>query len=255
MGKPDKGLDRQDGRGRRTIARAGSTNPILRTGPILGTGAEFNDEYSLPGRLVKDGLDDAVPRVIDVDLMSSCRGVTGRHLGGVLMVVLLLVGCSDVRRRQSALDACALLTPATIEAVIGVPFDRPRRGQILRGGDGRATMSSCSWVSRTALTVPGQTEPDAGDTVRVTLAVWTWPSGSGGAVRYVRAMERSGGGVVGGSTRIRSLGERAYWDGSVHVAKGDVSMTLGVRPLVGLFSDEKDLAQERQLARQVLNRL
>lgn len=124
---------------------------------------------------------------------------------------------------------------------MGEGEERPPVG----GGENAGRMTTCAWLA---------TSDEPGSAI-VTLLVWAWPPGSGGAGNYLDSFRKAAEEYQDlPAPEPVSLGEEALWDGtSVSVRSGDVSFSISV--------SEKDLdpaagkAESQALADVVLSKL
>lgn len=178
----------------------------------------------------------------------TMRISTIRPLAAVFAVAatLTLGACSDdgsASAKAKKIDACSLLTPDQVQAVVGQPFKPARNGSTAGGGKNEGAMTSCHWdAASEAVRAPD-----------VTLMVWTWPAGTKGAQNYIHSFSdahKQDASIP--EPEPVSLGDEAIWDGmGVDVRKGDVNFSLAI------IGPDKATARKAtmELARKVLDKL
>ena len=151
-------------------------------------------------------------------------------------------------------DACALLTPDDVSAVVGAKVEAGQRndsGQVEGGG----FSSTCVWKVAGA-PVPSAAGPEGpfGGARFAMLNTITWPAGSGLAQKYLADFYQAAKDNLIDNTPVPvKVGDGALWWGDgVAARKGDVS--FGVSAHVG--SDKPtERALEEALARKVAAKL
>ena len=116
----------------------------------------------------------------------------------------------------SVIPACPLLTPDEVGAAFGIPL-RSAEQEPSGGGEGEGRMTTCLWT-------PADGEPGA----TLSLVVWSWPPGDGGAAGFLETLR-----ILAGEesdrppTETLAIGDDALWDGDrVYLRKGGTSVTL-----------------------------
>lgn len=209
-----------------------------------------------------------------------------RVIAAVAAAFVLLQGCSDESAKEAAkeetpasvgpaapgprpdqplaefgasfrprVDACALLTLEEVEAAVGSAMEGPTAGNTAGRGADEGAMTSCSFASKSDTTnaAPAQILAELQRTWYVTVTVWSWPMEQG-AVNYVTAMRDAP--MTGEPPRdVDGLGEEAVWNGTLHVRKGHVSISLDVRPPRSMDSDVDEMELESLLLRAALKRI
>lgn len=150
------------------------------------------------------------------------------------------------------INACELLTPAEISAVVGLPVDNGRRQDEGMARDGQYS-SACIWTIEPGKPLD-QTAPGRGRRF-VILNAQRWPAGKDMAKKFLQAFHESADqGVIANKPVPRKFGDEALWWGDgLAVRRGDVSFGLSV------FMPKRDVARtsamEEKLAPHVLRRL
>jgi hypothetical protein len=132
---------------------------------------------------------------------------------------LLCIGLSPLAALAevaAVIPACPLLTPDEVAATFGIPLRSVER-EPSGGGEGEGRMTTCLWT-------PADGKPGA----TLSLVVWSWPPGDGGAAGFLETLR-----ILGEETTDRppvetlAIGDDALWDGDrVYVRKGGTSVTL-----------------------------
>jgi len=134
-------------------------------------------------------------------------------------------------------------------------MDGPETGPTAGGGRGEGKMSSCSFASRSDSenAAPAQLLAELNSTWFVTVTIWVWPEGGLGARNYINAM-RDAPMTDEPVQTVDGLAEEAVWNGTLHARKGNVTVSVDVRPAKSV--DEPDeMVKERTLMEQALERL
>jgi hypothetical protein len=127
------------------------------------------------------------------------------------------------------INACALLLPAEITQVIGLPVEPG-----VRHDDGlvsnRSYSSSCIWEVRTPTPAPADPDKPLGGKSFVILNAMQWPSGSGLAHTFLDSFRKAAmDGTIPGKPSPRNFGDEALWWGDgLAVCKGDFSFGISV---------------------------
>lgn len=158
--------------------------------------------------------------------------------------------------KLQGVDACSILNAEDVAEVIGHAMEGPNVGPSAGGGLGEGKMSSCSYESHSDAENAAPAELLAelnSSTWFVNVTVWVWPSGGQGARNYIQAMRDAP--MTGDPVRtVDGLGDEAVWNGTLHARKGDVTVSLDVRPAKSADSPD-EVTKERTLMEQVLRRL
>jgi len=151
-----------------------------------------------------------------------------------IAAVALLAGCSDQGTSQTSaqtgtppgtalaveIAACPLLAREEVAAAVERDMFAGEEGSPIGGGAGSGRMTSCAWKE----------DLDGPAPTLVTLLVWSWPPGSGGATNYLASFRKAAQEYADlPEPEPIALGEEALWDGtSLHARTGDVSFSIGV---------------------------
>ena len=137
-------------------------------------------------------------------------------LAAALLAGVLLPPLAATAEVASVIPACPLLTPDEVAAVFGSPFTAAEQ-EPSGGGEGEGRMTTCFWT-------PADGKPGA----TLSLVVWSWPPGDGGAAGFLETLR-----ILADETPDRppaetlAIGDDALWDGDrVYVRKGGTSVTL-----------------------------
>jgi hypothetical protein len=115
----------------------------------------------------------------------------------------------------SVIPACPLLTPDEVTAVFGSPFMAAEQ-EPSGGGEGEGRMTTCFWTPADG--TPGAT---------LSLVVWSWPPGDGGAAGFLETLRLLAGEESDRTAETLAIGDDALWDGDrIYVRKGGTSVTL-----------------------------
>jgi hypothetical protein len=116
----------------------------------------------------------------------------------------------------SVIPACPLLTAHEVTAVFGGPFAAAEQ-EPSGGGEGEGRMTTCFWT-------PADGRPGA----TLSIVVWSWPPGDGGAAGFLETLR-----ILSDESPDRppaetlAIGDDALWDGDrVYLRKGGTSVTL-----------------------------
>jgi hypothetical protein len=152
-------------------------------------------------------------------------------------------------------NACALLLPAEITQVVGLPV-----GPGMRHDDGLVPngsySSSCIWEVHPPTSAPADPDKPLGGKSFVILNAMQWPPGSGLAHTFLESFRAaSADGTIPGKPSPRNFGDEALWWGDgLAVCKGDFSFGISVF-LPASSSDSPKGATEERLAPLILRRL
>jgi hypothetical protein len=151
-----------------------------------------------------------------------------------------------------AINACDLLTPTEITAVVGLPVDNGRRQDDGMSRDGQYS-STCLWTIEPGKPLD-QTAPARGRRF-VILNAQRWPAGRDMAKKFLEAFHESAEqGVIPNKPAPRKFGDEALWWGDgLAVRKGDVSFGLSV--FMPKRDVPRDSVMEEKLVPEVLRRL
>jgi hypothetical protein len=186
---------------------------------------------------------------------------------GHIAAFLCTLGVSALAARAHGLDekpaqapplqinACALLLPAEITQVIGLPVEPG-----VRHDDGlvpnQSYSSSCIWEVRTPTPAPAEPDKPLGGKSFVILNAMRWPSGSALAHTFLDSFRNASmDGTIPGKPSPRNFGDEALWWGDgLAVCKGDFSFGISVF-LPGSGDKLPKGALEERLAPLILRRL
>ena len=154
------------------------------------------------------------------------------------------------------IDACALLTPAQIEAEIGHAVDAGDRRDAGLQPDG-SWSSSCVWILKDDSAAPADAAAPLRNRSFVILNAVQWPLGSGRAHEFLDAFHAAAAsGVLPRAPQPRRIGDDALWWGDgLAVRTQDVSFGLSVLlrrarpPAPGAFEERLAPFVLRQLDR------
>jgi hypothetical protein len=141
-----------------------------------------------------------------------------------ILTAALLVGAICLPLAATAevapvIPACPLLTPDEVAAVFGSPFAAAEQ-EPSGGGEGEGRMTTCFWT-------PADGKPGA----TLSLVVWSWPPGDGGAAGFLETLRLLAEEESDRIAETLAIGDDALWDGDrVYVRKGGVSVTLATSP-------------------------
>lgn len=169
------------------------------------------------------------------------------------MAAIQARGEGDIYLEQWAaeINACALLSSASIEQVTSFPVETGVRRDVGYAPDGSYT-STCVWmVERERAAAADPTVPRS----FVILNIRKWPDGSGLAGTFLQEFrEAAERGEIPSEPSSREFGDAALWWGDgLAVEKGDVSFGLSV-VMPGANASYPG-AFEAELAPQILQRL
>jgi len=176
-----------------------------------------------------------------------------------LALLALVIGCAAGARAADPadpahpVDACALLSPDDVAAVVGAsvePGQKNDSGQV----DGGGYSATCLWkVSGAPVASAAPEAPFSGARFAM-LNTITWPAGSGLAQKYLADFYQAAKDNLIDNTPVPvKIGDDALWWGDgVAARKGDIS--FGVSTHVG--NDKTgERAMEEALARKVASKL
>ena len=174
---------------------------------------------------------------------------------GAVLATTVVAGCSDESGKSgkvAAVDACALLTVEDFNAVFDRTFNADKPGPSGGGGANQGAMTSCAWVSPGA-EVAGKPMASLNNTYFINLITWSWPVGSGGGDSYMNSFVEAAKTFNQPAPVPVTLGDAALWGGkSMHVKKGDVTMTLSLK---GPGDEASKKAAAESLMKTALGRL
>jgi len=160
-------------------------------------------------------------------------------LSTITVVASLLAACSGSSDGGSAaaeIAACPLLSSAELETVVGTPMGEGMEREPVGGGENAGRMTACAW----------EAVSDAPGAAIVTLQVWAWPPGSGGAANYLNSFREAAKTSKDLPTpEPVTLGDEAIWDGTGTIVRsGDVSFSValsekGLDPAVAKARSQK----------------
>ena len=134
----------------------------------------------------------------------------------LLLAATLFLPLPATAEVAALVPACPLLTLDEVAAAFGKPVAAAEQ-EPMGGAEGEGRMTTCFWVPA-----------DGGPGATLSLVVWSWPPGDGGAAGFLEALR-----IVAeedpGRPPVETLaiGDDALWDGDrVYVRKGGVSATL-----------------------------
>jgi len=130
--------------------------------------------------------------------------------------------------RPASVDACALLSPATVSEATGFPANAGIRRDSGYESNG-AYSSTCVWLLERDGSDTGHSGSLGGRSY-VILNVMRWPDGSGLADSFLQAFrEAAAAGEIPSMPTPRDFGDAALWWGDgLAVRSGDVSFGLSV---------------------------
>jgi hypothetical protein len=177
-----------------------------------------------------------------------------RALVTAMATTLLSGACSVALATEAPLEinACELLSPAEITAVVGLPVDQGQRRDDGLSRDGQYS-SSCIWTIEPGK-APDQTAPGRGRRF-VILNAQRWPAGRDMAKKFLQAFHDSADkGVIANQPVPRKFGDEALWWGDgLAVRRGDVS--FGISVFMPKRGEARTSVMEEKLAPQILRRL
>jgi hypothetical protein len=137
-------------------------------------------------------------------------------LAVALLAGTLFLPLSATAEVAPAIPACPLLTLDEVTAAFGQAVIAAEQAP-MGGGEGEGRMTTCFWT-------PVGGKPGA----TLSLVVWSWPPGDGGAAGFLETIR-----ILAEESPDRppaetlAIGDDALWDGDrVYVRKGGVSVTL-----------------------------
>jgi hypothetical protein len=170
-------------------------------------------------------------------------------------VIAALLSCAGSAKAEEgkALNACALLSPEEVSAVLGAkvgPADRKDSGTT----DDGAYSSTCIWKLADAPKAFDKADAPFGGTGFAMLNTITWPGGPEAAKKYLQDFyDAARDNLIDNKPVPVQAGDDALWWGDgVAVRKGGVSFGVSVH-----VSDDKkaEQAMEEALAKTVAGRL
>ena len=140
-----------------------------------------------------------------------------RSLASALfLAATLFLSLPTAAEIAAVIPACPLLTLDEVAAAFGKPVAAAEQ-EPTGGAEGEGRMTTCFW-----------TPADGGLGATLSLVVWSWPAGDGGAAGFLEALR-----IMAEEYPDRppvetlAIGDDALWDGDrVYVRKGGVSATL-----------------------------
>ncbi len=178
-----------------------------------------------------------------------------RHRAAAFISALLVCWCVKAHAASSdaALNACALITPEEVSAVLGAkvgPADRQDAGTT----DDGAYSSTCIWKLADAPKVSAKPDAPFGGTGFAMLNTITWPAGPDAAKKYLQDFREAAKSNLIDMTPVpvQAGDEALWWGDGVAVRKGAISFGVSVH-----ISDDKKAEQvmEEALARKIVGRL
>jgi len=147
----------------------------------------------------------------------------------IVLMLLPFVLTSATAESLPRVDACALLAPEQIEAVIGHAVEAGARRDAGLQADG-AWSSSCVWTLTAERALPANPAAPLRGRSFVILNAVQWPIGSGRAREFLDGFhEAAASGVLPHAPKPRPIGDEALWWGDgLAVRKDDVSFGLSV---------------------------
>ena len=135
-------------------------------------------------------------------------------LAAALLVGVTFLALPATAEVASVIPACPLLTPDEVAAVFGRPFAAAEQ-EPSGGGEGEGRLTTCFWT-------PADDEPGA----TLSLVVWSWPPGDGGAAGFLETLRLLAGEESDRTAETLAIGDDALWDGDrVYVRKGGTSIS------------------------------
>lgn len=173
--------------------------------------------------------------------------------GGSLALLIGTAACSTESRRETTIDACALLEKSEVEAALGgdvTPGERNDSGLLTDGAEAGVYSSTCVWRAVGAQS-PGGASLDGVDYVIVNAMQWPPEKDPEAFLQTFRDFAAQG--VIAHDPVPLAIGDAALWWGDgVAVAKDRTSYGISVR-LVG--EREKRRIAEEALAKTIALRL
>jgi hypothetical protein len=137
------------------------------------------------------------------------------HICAALLAGILLLPLAATAEVASVIPACPLLTPDEVAAVFGVPLAAAEQ-EPSGGGEGEGRMTTCLW-----------TPADGRLGATLSLVVWSWPAGDGGAADFLETLRLLAGEESDRTAETLRFGDDALWDGDrVYLRKGGTTVTL-----------------------------
>jgi hypothetical protein len=171
-------------------------------------------------------------------------------------VLLAACGQGGGAKTTGMINSCAVLDTADAPALIGVAFDAPESLRDQDAGEDMGKMSSCGLTSTAPDNEPSDLAGMAAqmqNTWFVTLMAWTWP-GEDSARGYMDSMRQSD--MLGSAPEnVADLGDDAVWNGSMHVRRGNVTLSMDVRGPAAESGERSEKALEAELLKRVLKAL
>lgn len=157
-------------------------------------------------------------------------------------------------RKPEQIDACALLAPAEISQIVGLPVETGVRRDAGYETNGSYS-STCVWAVKRGTAAPEDRTAPLGGRSFVILNAMRWPDGSGLARSFLEAFhEAARNGELPGKPSARDFGDEALWWGDgLAVRKRDVGFGISVF-MPGAASNHPG-EFEAQLAPKILRRL
>jgi hypothetical protein len=149
----------------------------------------------------------------------------------LLMLLPFGIAAAAAADPLPSIDACALITPAEIQSVIGHAVNAGARRDSGLEADG-AWSSSCVWtLTEEAVAAQGNVAAPLRGRSFVILNAVQWPLGSGRAREFLDAFHQAAAsGVLRQAPSPRKIGDEALWWGDgLAVRKNDVSFGLSVQ--------------------------
>lgn len=156
--------------------------------------------------------------------------------------------------KAEPMDACALLNPSEITAVINVPVEAGVRRDIGAMADGTYG-STCLWTVRLAEPAPENPAAPLGGKSFVILNVIRWPAGAGLAHTFLDSFRSAAQrGELPAPPSPRKFGDDALWWGDgLAIARKDVA--FGISVFIPASKPARPGIREEQLAPRILARL
>jgi hypothetical protein len=137
-------------------------------------------------------------------------------LAAVFLAGALFLPVAATAEVAAVIPACPLLTLDEVATAFGNPVVAAEQ-EPMGGGEGEGRMTTCFWT-------PADGKPGA----TLSIVVWSWPPGDGGAAGFLDTLR-----ILAAESPDRppaetlAIGDDALWDGDrVYVRKGGVSATL-----------------------------
>ena len=181
--------------------------------------------------------------------------VAARALSPAILASLALLAGPVAAEPQpggaEVLDACALVKPEEISAVLALQVRPGLRRDAGTTRDG-AYSSTCLWVVPLAEGVESDPRLPLGGASFAILNVQTWPDGPAGARRYLEDFRSSAEAHLIDRTpiEVKAGDEGLWWGNGVAVRKGGVSFGISVH-----LGARDQRAMEETLARTIAGRL